>query len=634
MNGDSYKIIISLSHHRIAYEYWQRDGENKLVPMPNGAWPAPLAFYCSENGIIIGEDAARAAHTGTSNAFENYFELLVEDRTYSIGGQNRPIRNLLLDASESIFRDFFRNVLFNRFGSLSDNRSNMPLTLVCESDIKPNERALLYGLFKDSGYTRVRVAEYEQYIARYIKETISKEYVCDKVLVTWTEGTNLTFTLFDVNGNNHSKQKTYDGLGIDPRKGYVKKLIWDRVIGQNPWLMKENEEEAISKAASDFLCSSVPMINDTILLSDGQKYYYSLNRNNIDYIQNSDGVSIKDKLDDFLRSNDTYNRGRVLLLLRGIAAGNTYFEQNLSQGFSKVIRSDQKLRDNTMRLLLSEENPKPVFVEEPPKPPSAEGDPDSVLKAKKKRWRIVRAEVKGKIRGGQTAMAQQILKDFLSECEPISGAEDLLSEINEEFARIAMTNPSLPEGDSEVKRLEREWREIKATAKGKSRSGNISEAVDILKSFAQKAGNVQGTEDLMVSINSELSSLTETSKSSVPKHKDGGLPPNGKWKAEKKSKIESAHTGQTLVLQGRLKEARDWYRGQNENNMARILSDIIRSQKGVEMRKNGIAECRKTKNKDQISRIINEIQDFIELCEKVCINTSEYKKLLSEYKKL
>ena len=186
MNSDSYKIIISLSHQRISFEYWQRDGENKLVPMPNGNWPAPLAFFCSDRGIIIGEDASRAAHAGTACAYENYFEQLVNDTTYEIGGQSRPIRFLLLDASEMIFHDFFKIVLLNRFGSLSDNRANMPLTIVCESDIQSHERALLQGLFRDSGYSRVRVVNYDVYIDRYIKETISKEYDCDNVLVTWT----------------------------------------------------------------------------------------------------------------------------------------------------------------------------------------------------------------------------------------------------------------------------------------------------------------------------------------------------------------------------------------------------------------------------------------------------------------
>lgn len=621
MNGDSYKIIISLSHHRIAYEYWQRDGENKLVPMPNGTWPAPLAFYCSDNGIIIGEDAARASNTGTSNAFENYFEQLIEDKRYIIGGQNRPIRNILLDASESIFREFFRNVLYDRFGALSDNRASMPLTIVCESDVKPPERALLNGLFKDSGYSRVKVVDYDKYIEKYIKETLSKEYVCDKVLVAWIEGTNLTFTLFDVNGSSALKQKSFEGLGVDPRKEYVKKLIWNSVIGQNPWLMESNEEDAINKAASDFLNSSMPMINDTILLSDGQKYHYSLNRNNIDYIQSNDGVSIKNILEVFLRDNGINNRSRVLLLLRGVAGGNSYFEQNLSQGFSKTIKSDRKLRDNIMKLLISEDKPQmpniQIGVGPNPLPPDVSGE-------KKKKWRQVKAEANGKIRSGQSEVALQILKDFKSECASYSGVDDLLSEINAEIEKIVIVE-KLPIVDgTAVHNLERRWREVKATAKAKSRFGHITEAISILKSFANEVSKVSGTDELLSSINNELSLVQQLKL----KHLDGDIHSNGKEEKESKSEV------QEYLQQGKFKEARDWYRSQNNNNMAKILTEIIRSQKGIEMRKSSIEEYRKTKNKDQISRIIKEIQDYIELCEKSGVNTAEYRRLLAEYRKI
>ena len=60
--------------------------------------------------------------------------------------------------------------------------------------------------------------------------------------------------------------------------------------------------------------------------------------------------------------------------------------------------------------------------------------------------------------------------------------------------------------------------------------------------------------------------------------------------------------------------------------MACILSDIIRSQKGVELRKAAIEEYRKSKNREQISRIIKEIEEYIDLCEKAGLNSSEYKK--------
>lgn len=664
MNGDSYKIIISISHHRISFEYWQRDGENKLVPLPNGNWPAPLAFYCSDTGIIIGEDAVRAAHSGTTNAFDNYFERLVEDSTYTIGGQTRPIRNLLLDASESIFRDFFRHVLFSRFGSLSDNRANMPLTLVCESDIKPNERALLQGLFKDSGYNRVRVVDYDRYINRYINESLSNEYVCDKVVVAWAEGPDLTLSIFGVNNDTAPVVRSFENLGIDPRKKYVEKMIWDRVIGQNPWLQRSNEEDAISKAASDFLSSSLPLVNETILLSDGQQYHYSLNRNTIDYIQNSDGVPIKDVLDQFLRENGIINRSRVLLLLRGIVAGNSYFEQNLSPGFSKAIKTDKKLRDNAMSLIISEVTPAleveqiivkpPVFV----KPPQ---DNENQVKIREisKKWRCVKAEANGKQRSGQTEVAIQMLKDFLSECQSFSGVDNVISEIYNEISKCNLAPEPVAINHDLIKLLDRQWREVKATAKGKIRSGNLSDARSILQSFLNTLQKEPGTDSLISSVKNELSLIAaDEPKQSKSKHKDGDIHPNGKWvwvasaangngdwrviggrihtqsKQEKEIKTEHENEGKSLIAQGRLKDARDWYRAQNNNALARILSDIIRSQKGVELRKTSIEEYRKSKNREQISRIIKEIEEYIDLCEKAGLNSSEYKKLLADYRKI
>lgn len=663
MNGDSYKIIISISHHRISYEYWQRDGENRLVPFPNGNWPAPLAFYCSDSGIIIGEDAVRAVHSGTTNAFDNYFEHLVEDRNYVIGGQTRPIRNLLLDASESIFRDFFRHVLFNRFGSLSDNRANMPLTLVCESDIKPNERALLQGLFKDSGYNRVRVIDYDRYINRYINESLSIEYLCDKVVVAWAEGPDLTFSIFGINNDCAPIVKSFKNLGIDPRKSYVEKMIWDRVIGQNPWLRKSDEEDVISKAASDFLSSSKPLINDTIILSDGQPYHYSLNRNTIDYIRNSDGISINDTLERFLKENGITNRARVLLLLRGVVAGNSYFEHNLSSGFSKTIKTDKKLRDNTMKLIISEEIPaleQETAIIDPPDIADSfqRNDNHHKIKEISKKWRQVKAEANGKRRGGQIDVALQMLKDFLEECETISGADNIIAEISNEI--IGSEKQPEPDGSHDlIKSFERQWREIKATSKGKVRAGNFSDASSILQAFLDTVKKEPGTDALVVSIQNELSLIAaDKPNRSKTKHIDGEIHPNGKWvwiasaaegngdwrviggrihnqaKQEKEAVSDKKNEGDSLIEQGKLKEARDWYRSQNNNAMARILSDIIRSQKGVELRKTCIEEYRRSKNREQISRIIKEIEEYIDLCEKAGINSSEYKKLLAEYRKI
>lgn len=650
MTPDSYKIVISISHHRISYEYWQRDGEDKLVPMPSGSWPAPLAFYCSDTGIIMGEDAVRAAHSGITNAFDNYFERLVEDKSYIIGGQTRPIRNLLLDASETIFRDFFSHVLFNRCGSLSDNRAKMPLTIVCESDVKSNERALLHGLFKDSGYNRVRVVEYDRYISQYVTQYLSKEYICDKVVVAWSESTDMTFSIFDVNNSREPVVENFENLGIDPRKEYVERLIWERVIGQNSWLNKSTEQDAISKAAADFLSSNTPLINGTILLSDGQQYHYSLNRNTIDCFLSPDGVSIKDVLEQFLKDNGITNRARVLLLLRGIVAGNTYFEQNLSPGFSRTIKTNNKLRDNTMNLIITEVMP--AFKPDPKfDRPKVDVPNDRVTKVREitKKWRQVKAEANAKKCNQQPDVAVQILRDFLSECRPVSGVEDVIHEIADEIAKYdTLSQPREDKPDN--KSLERKWREVRANAKAKQRAGNQAEARSIIQTFLDTVRKEPGTDGLVALIENELSSIV-VDLPKPPKQKSKVIQTqaaNEKGNSGRGSRTQiqaspsPSHIkipdiekdGENYIKQGKLKEARDWYRSHNDINMAHILSEIIRSKKGIEIRKATLKDYRESKNREQIVRIISEIQDFITLCERAGVNSNDYKKILSEYRKI
>lgn len=665
MNADSYKIIISISHHRIAFEYWQRDGENKLMPLPNGNWPAPLAFYCSDTGIVIGDDAVRAANSGTTNAFVNYFERLADDTSYNIGGQTRPIRNLLLDAAESIFRDFFREVLFNRLGSLSDNRANMPLTIVCESDIKPNEKVLLQDLFKDSGYNRVRVVNYDRYINRYINRFLAREYVCDKVVVAWAEDTDLTFSIFGVNNDTPPIVKSFENLGIDPRKKYVEDLIWECIIAQNQWFQRANEADTISKAASDFLTSSQPLISDSIILSDGHPYRYTLNRNSIDYIRNADGVGINHALEQFLKENGIDNRSRTLLLLRGIAAGNSYFEQNLRPGFTKVIKSDKQLRDNTMQLIITEEDvvlepiipPPPVKntpgLKTPPPSPLKKDDVENPTKIKElhRKWRQVKAEANGKQRSGQTQAAIQMLKDFLAECQTISGVDMLIAEVDEYIAKYNLP-PQTPADQNRIKALERKWREIKAEANGKSRSGNPDDAKSMLQAFLKSVEKEAGSKDLVDSIKKEISLLapgdSNAPKPGYPGSNTRQYPNPGAGRASaptdagsrtsnpprQPAAVKADNEGEALIAQGNLKGARDWYRSHNNPSMAAVLSDIIRSQRGMEIRKTTIEEYRKSKNRVQINRIITEIQEYLNLCLKAGVDSSEYKRLLAEYRKI
>jgi hypothetical protein len=655
MNNDSYKIVISLSHHRISFEYWLRDGEDRLLPMPMGTWPSPLAFYCSQTGIKIGEEAARAAQSGTANAFDNYFERLSGGETYQYGGQNKQIGNLLLDAAEMVFRDFYCNVLFNRYGSIAENRANMPLTLVCEADIEPNEKAYLTSLFKDSGYGRIRVVDLDTYIERYIDECLSKEFTCDDVLVAWSEGVDLRLRIWGVSDKSLRRYIILKGLGKDPRLGYVIDMIWSDVVGQNSWLSREVELPSIEKAASDFLNSKVSMISDKLTLSDGRDYKYRLNRTTVDYIQSEDSQSVKAGLETFLREVGLTTRSKTLLVLRGIAAGNSYFEQNLSHGFLRTICSDSKLRNKVMGLLIHEQVPELPSIDQPVSPTNL--STQVLSKELRKKWRSIKAEIKGKDKD----VAVSILEDFWTDSLSVSGDEDLKLEYK---TLIEGLNPNLDsqsviqkitEAPERVKSLERKWREVKATSKAKVRSKNYKEADHVLAMFISECHDVAGTENLINRVEAERKFIpqgenlkTLDDSSLIPKNKgtdkcsahsnlrtkDSSVGPYRKDNKEENKKNQSVDKGRELISQNRIKEARDWYRENGNSQRTKILTEILRSQKSVESRKRTVDEYRKNKNIDQVNRIINELKEYVDLCDKVDLSAVDYKKLLIEYQKL
>ena len=236
--------------------------------------------------------------------------------------------------------------------------------------------------------------------------------------------------------------------------------------------------------------------------------------------------------------------------------------------------------------------------------------------------------------------------------------DSVISEISNEITKYLAPEPVAVNHDL-IKSFERQWREIKATAKGKVRLGNLSDARSILQSFLNILQKEPGTDSLIISVQNELSLIAaDAPKQSKSRNKDGDIHSNGKWvwvaspangngdwrviggkihnqaEQDKESAGEKKNEGDSLIAQGKLKEARDWYRSQNNNVMARILTYIIRSQKGVELRKVSIEEYRKSKNREQIARIIKEIEEYIDLCEKAGINSSEYKKLLADYRKI
>lgn len=637
MDNENYKIIVSISHHRISYEYWQRDGENRLVPMPAGTWPAPLAFYCSPMGVVVGNEAMNAVLSGTASAFGKYFELLSSLETYRTGGQNRPFKNLLLDASEKIFVDFYHRVLFQPQITINDIRGGMPLTIVCDADVTSHERAFLNDLFRSSGYTRVKVVDYNNYIDSYVRSDLSNRYTCDNVLVALAEGDDLTLTLFKVTSDGIYPQVVLPGMGKDPRKEFVKEGIWEDLIAQNDFLDRNEIDNLLTGAADNFLSSGIPDYYGEIMI-EGERYIFSLNRHHIDHLINTGSDGLRQMLNSFLLQNGIENRGRTLLMLRGNASGNDYFMQNLRQGFCQTIRSDRQLRESVMSMVIKETQPLVAVFEplvQPPLPPMPLTDSTTLVRLNKRK-REVFAEVNAKLRRNQRDVALQMLKGLLAECENVSGSESIFNEVEERMSAIEVSDEVRKPCDRPdsigLKQISMEFRQVRETALS-CKIKAPDKAVSLLQEFIRKYNSKPGADSFIAKAENLIEGIKNTI-GTMAKHQATNRPVTVRVDKQNVKKDVSEDRGPALIREWKIKEARDWYKSKGNNSIVTQLNKIIVDKRSADQRKNSFDSCVKEKDKKKIERIIAELEAFVALCENAGADASEYKTLIKNYKKI
>jgi hypothetical protein len=636
MNSD-FKIVISLSHRRISFEYYLKGGAITLQPIKSeanrqGEWPAPFSIYCSPTGIIIGEDAYHAAQRGTKNAFDELFECMKNaDCYYEFCGTKKHVSDLPLDACETIFRDFFSKVLLNNYGNLEQNRSTMPIVFVCEEDISDNQKAIINNKFKNSGYGCVSVNSYRSYIETFARNSYSKRF--ENALIVWTDGKDLYLTLIDIKGQKDSKTTVLSQLGIDPRLDFIIDEIWKAVMAWNYYLEKDKEIDVIKNAANRFLNSTEALVKGSVTLSDGNSYNYELERRAINHLPNATRIQLASGVREFLAKNDARPE-TTKVILRGVAANNNYFSSAL-EALPNIKVSDSDLRSQVMRTIIEEPTPTttitivtPPSEPEPPKEPklpttpiptTPKFDPKPVIQE----WKGKKAHVKGLISSKKYQEADVILNDIYEKATATNAVE-VIKEIDELRKRIEeLKSPRIP--DAPKVNLTREWRELKGAVGGLLRSGKNKEAQINLNDFIAKCketnnlGLIDEVEKLLKSI--PCSQTIERNKSQAK--------PKVIVNEEKKTS-----EGETLLNKGKIVEARDWYRNNGDINKSRLLNDIIRLQKSVETRKKELPNSQQTKDIQKIKRIIAEISDYIEKCQIVSIPTEEYKKLLAEYKKI
>ena len=401
-----YRVVITLSHRTIAFEYNQNGADGLLLPFPETSNPEALAFYCEADRVVVGNEGRAAVEAGMTGAFSDYFELIKQGQTFKYAGADLSHQYLLLHALEDRFRVFFRSILINK-GTLDDNRSTMPLLFVLENDIQPNERRVVEDLFRNAGYGCMAFTPADDYVQRLAAERRPGQ----RVLSAWSDGTDLILSLMFPDGSR--KMLSLPGLGTDPRIRHVVEKLYDDLKSEL-WTTLEDEQEYLTRVGREFIMSKAPELDGTVILSDGMEHSIYLSKIWLNSIPMPESDRLQRALASFLEENGCTDRTPVVLLLRGALTGNDYFKQQLSNGFGEVVEIDDALQAQLNKLMVTQPiTPSEISTTPPPPPPP----PPPVEEVKYWLARAEKAFLNGQNEQGDTFInkADRLMRDLKGE---------------------------------------------------------------------------------------------------------------------------------------------------------------------------------------------------------------------------
>ncbi len=610
--------------------------------MPGGNWPAPLAFYARTDRIALGADAQHAAQSHTPGAFRGYFENLPKGFSYPMGGTEKDFRYILIDAIEQVLERFLKQTLFE-YNPISDYRAEMPLIVVCEADVQPNERALLKRLLTEAGYEKAKVIEYGPFVRHFVVKDLAERFTYSHTVVGWSNGNDLYLSLVSQNSPDESVSSCLVGLGTDPTEKTVGEVLWRRFSGQNTWLTHDDAEAQIKSITAEFLRSTEPIKSGSVTLRDGQTYHYDLNRAEIESAAPAELPQLRRKVSDFLLTHGISDRSKALLILRGNLAHSRYFERALSPGFGMVLPTSPTLREGVMKLIISTPDvvsqptpptvePEPPKIETPPAPPSP--SPEEVEKLQRM-WRLLKPELRAAITNGRRQEAFDRAVELRTICEDalVSEVVTLINNFIKKHDLPGVTEPTPkptptpeppapPVDAKELEKYRRDWRQLKAELRAEFNNGRYANARSRALNARGEMGKL-GLTEIVADIDKFLAKYQAAEQQSK-------TVTTGSGRTQSPSSNEAE--GERLIKERKLKEALKWYRLKGDNHKAEVLQRIVTTEGFIKAYQVTFEASRQGKSATDITRRIDDISAFIKLCKEVNLDVTDYQELLKKYK--
>lgn len=673
---DRFRVVITLSHRSISMEYRPEGGDPSLRPVMGANWPAPLAVYCSPDGIVIGAGALQAYMSRQPEAYYNLFSLIRRgDQRFTYKGEQYEMQKLLLVVVESYLTRLLSETLFCRYGTLEANRADMTLVFVLEGNITQEEKVYLRDLFRSAGYGNLHLMDYDSITARHFAAITQRP----RILVVWSDGYDLAFSLHDGADTSMGTRRLLVGKGRDPRLQVLTDKMWEDIAPDAYYLRREDLQESLEHEATLFLSSGAPEKEDVVNYG-GNDYSYFINQQTAATLRPQQTREIRGALAAFLEENGCTHPDDVQLVLCGDASDNDYFASTFSQGFTDVLKVDdsvwRNVKDHLAGCPLVNPCDTPILrgshTEMPEKITVQVTDEDSQQthtatpeqkgtfeKAELSNIRTLLVEIRRKYRNGeQEAAVSKLshLRDLLQGRTLPSGRKEErlyreIQELRKSAPQLAepgspkppiMTDPQIapppplttttPASELSGEEMH-ELKELLAQLRAKFRMGDIAAS---LQKWKEVGHLLRGR-----TIPKKMNDLYKRAEQDITEARRGAH--QAQQPASKRKPVSPQSTPipaqatpddstRELLKAGKFAEAKRQYAHQGDSKMAAFCGDLIRGHRNFMELKFAVLDERNRSNPKYAKNACSQLEAYIALLRKADISQDEAIQLLQEYK--
>ncbi|MGN0028271.1 MAG: hypothetical protein ACI35Q_00820 [Marinilabiliaceae bacterium] len=617
-----YCVLIELGQTTVTFSAYT-EGADGFAPY--GDVPRPLAVWFSGSSVIIGRDAEEQAVKGTPNAFRDLFSQMKSVGHFDYANETFDYSKLVLFTLRAGIKEFFCDRLLNSQGSLEDNVSSLPLILMFGSDMDDDKCAVVESQLRDNGFGNVVRVNEDDYILRSLPAIYSKG-----TLILSSDGNSLFGDVYD--GRKHMSSFVLPEAGRDPRVDKLAKLIWERSKAENDWLDSVKEYPELQKAANRFIASDEAEYSGDILLSNGQRYPYYLNKDDMRQLSNAGDTEFLNSL--FAHVSDFVQRKECCVVLKGLAASNKYLQEKLKPEFATVL-SDKNLIEASRNLLLEEckarnfqfsdgsrkeSKPAPKAVAAAPfVQPVASGCVEPT-KRDERDFKFLKHEVETLLANGRRARAEQAVHDFLQSMAE-RGIKAFDSEAADLLGKVSVTSAVEPTGMER-----RAMRVLEATVSTCLSNGQAAKAAAEIAAF-RKEMQAKG----ITAFDSDLDKMAKQTASASPAKKSEPKPAAS---AAKAPKVQTVSEGVRLMRSGSLNEAREWFRANAMTDCADDCTAIIRWERVAKVYKSELEPSAGVLTPDMAKSRLKEINEKMALFKKYGLDCAELSQMANDYKQV